>query len=129
MTQRIQRHPYLAVFDGADPSTSTPQRTTSTTPLQALYLLNDKLVHEQSQRFATRLVNERADDPARLQLAYEMAFARPAEQEEIERSGDFLNTVRAKLRESGRAPDKLDAEAWQALVRVLFRVNEFVYLD
>lgn len=26
MTQRIQRHPYLAVFDGADPSTSTPAR-------------------------------------------------------------------------------------------------------
>jgi hypothetical protein len=58
-----------------------------------------------------------------------MAFARPAEQEEIERCRDFLNTVRAKLRESGTAPDKLDAEAWQALVRVLFRVNEFVYLD
>ncbi|MGH9847229.1 MAG: PSD1 and planctomycete cytochrome C domain-containing protein, partial [Blastocatellia bacterium] len=46
MTQRIQRHPYLAIFDGADPSASTPVRTTSTTPLQALYLLNDAFVHE-----------------------------------------------------------------------------------
>ncbi len=52
MTQRIQRHPYLAIFDGADPAASTPVRTTSTTPLQALYLLNDAFVHEQSKQFA-----------------------------------------------------------------------------
>ncbi|HSM76836.1 MAG TPA: DUF1553 domain-containing protein, partial [Bryobacteraceae bacterium] len=36
MTQRIQRHPYLAIFDGPDPSASTPLRVASTTPLQAL---------------------------------------------------------------------------------------------
>ncbi|HND56691.1 MAG TPA: DUF1553 domain-containing protein, partial [Pirellulaceae bacterium] len=48
MTQRIQRHPYLALFDGADPSTSTGARLTSTTPLQALFLLNDPLLHRQT---------------------------------------------------------------------------------
>lgn len=58
MTQRIQRHPYLAIFDGADPSASTAFRMTSTTPLQALYLLNDPFVHEQSEKFAGRLLSE-----------------------------------------------------------------------
>ncbi|MDX1925144.1 MAG: DUF1549 domain-containing protein, partial [Pirellulaceae bacterium] len=52
MTQRIQRHPYLAIFDGADPSTSTGSRMSTTTPLQALYLLNDPFVHEQAKRVA-----------------------------------------------------------------------------
>lgn len=62
MTPRIQRHPYLAIFDGADPSTSTPARQTSTTPLQALYLLNDKFVHEQAEGLARRLHAESNDD-------------------------------------------------------------------
>ena len=41
MIQRIQRHPFLAIFDGADPAASTALRLTSTTPLQALFLLNE----------------------------------------------------------------------------------------
>src|SRR5579871_3215853 len=44
MTQRIQRHPFLGLFDGADTNASTARRVTSTTPLQALYLMNDPFV-------------------------------------------------------------------------------------
>ena len=94
MTQRIQRHSYLAIFDGADPSTSTAARP---------------------------------DDPARLQLASELAFARPATPDETADAQQFLTAIRAKLRDTGTPADKLDAEAWQAMVRVLFRLNEFVY--
>jgi hypothetical protein len=129
MTQRIQRHPYLAIFDGADPSVSTPQRATSTTPLQALYLLNDPLVHEQSRRFAARLLSQRDDNTAHLQLAYTLAFARPPEAGELAQALEFLSAARTRLGASGTAGDKLDLEAWQALVRVLFRLNEFVYLE
>jgi hypothetical protein len=129
MTQRIQRHPYLAIFDGADPSVSTPSRTASTTPLQALYLLNDPLVHEQSRRFAERLLSERKDDTERLQLACSLAFCRPAQTAETADALKFLESMKAKLSASGTAPEKLDSEAWQALVRVLLRLNEFVYLD
>src|SRR5262249_24208516 len=63
MTQRIQRHPYLALFDGPDTNASTAVRTTSTTPLQALYLINDPFIHEQAERFAARLAAE-CPDPA-----------------------------------------------------------------
>jgi hypothetical protein len=129
MTQRIQRHPYLAIFDGADPSVSTPQRTTSTTPLQSLFFLNDSLIHEQAKRFAQRLVTERSDDGSRLELASEVAFARQAKPEEVERAMQFLTAVRAKLSETVTSPEELEAATWQALVRVLFRLNEFVYLD
>lgn len=129
MTQRIQRHPYLAIFDGADPSVSTPLRATSTTPLQSLYFLNDSLVHEQAKRFADRLITEQSEDSARLQLASELAFARPARPDEIERAVQFLTAARAKLSETQSSPEKLESETWQALVRVLFRLNEFVYLD
>jgi hypothetical protein len=36
-----------------------PARLTSTTPLQALYLLNDAFVHEQASGFARRVLAER----------------------------------------------------------------------
>src|SRR5215216_6544409 len=97
MTQRIQRHPYLAIFDGADPSVSTPIRTASTTPLQALYLLNDPFVHEQSRRFAQRLLAERCEDSERLRLAYTLAFARPPESDETADALEFLGAAREKL--------------------------------
>src|SRR4029077_12432567 len=67
MTQRIQRHPFLALFDGADTNASTARRVTSTTPLQALYWLNDPFVHEQAKRFAARLLAEQPDDAGRVE--------------------------------------------------------------
>ena len=127
MTQRIQRHPYLAVFDGADPSTSTPVRSTSTTPLQALFLLNDPLVHTQAKRVAERIA---AQEPAeRIASLYALLFARPATAAEITAATGYLDTLHAKLKASGTSIDRLDVEALASLVRVMFRLNEFVYLD
>ena len=129
MTQRIQRHPYLAIFDGADPSTSTAARTTSTTPLQALFLLNDKFVHEQSQAFAARIIKSAKDDPARIQFAYQSALGRSAEKEEVAQCRKFLADVRQRLTDTGTPPADLETESWRAMVRALLRLNEFVYLD
>jgi hypothetical protein len=128
MTQRIQRHPYLAIFDGADPAASTPVRTTSTTPLQALYLLNDAFVHEQSKLFAARVAKE-SDDVRRLELAYALALGRKPEPGERAQAREFLATARKKLHDGGTSPEQIDAEAWRAMVRVVFRLNEFVYID
>jgi hypothetical protein len=127
MTQRIQRHPYLAIFDGADPAASTPVRTTSTTPLQALYLLNDSFVHEQSKLFARRVVAAGKNDTERLNAAYRLALGRKPESSESAQAKEFLSAVRTKLQE--RESKDIDAEAWQAMVRVILRLNEFVYID
>jgi mono/diheme cytochrome c family protein len=129
MTQRIQRHPYLALFDGADPSASTAVRTSSTTPLQALFLLNDSFVHEQGAAFARRIQFAGADDPTRLQFAYRTALGRPADAVEIERCTEFLGSLRRQLANSAMAPEAVEAECWRALVRSLVRLNEFAYLD
>jgi hypothetical protein len=56
-------------------------------------------------------------------------FSRPAQPEEVADALAFLASVREKLPDTGTAPEKADTEAWQAMVRVLFRLNEFVYLD
>jgi hypothetical protein len=128
MTQRIQRHPYLAIFDGADPSTSTAARTTSTTPLQALYLLNDPLVHEQSRRIADRILAQASDAEARVAFTYELLFARAASGDEVTAAKDFLASAEKLLAGAGDA-GAIATEAWRAYVRSLLRLNEFVYLD
>jgi hypothetical protein len=129
MTQRIQRHPYLAIFDGADPAASTPVRTASTTPLQALYLLNDSFVHEQSRHFATQILSKGQSDADRMETAYRLALGRKPDAFEKAQAKEFLTSVRTRLQERDTAPDRIEAEAWQSMARVIFRLNEFVYVD
>jgi hypothetical protein len=124
MTQRIQRHPFLAIFDGADPATSTPKRLTSTTPVQSLYLLNDPLVHECAERFAAEVVNCGPEFETRLEFAFRSALGRRPTSLEIAKSFEFVEAY-AKSSESVDS----DLRPWQALVRVLFRLNEFIYVD
>jgi len=119
MTQRIQRHPFLAIFDGADTGASTGSRITSTTALQSLYFLNDPFVHEQAAGLAERMTKRAADEADRIDWAYRLLFARPPSEEETKRAVLYLKQVR-------EATD--DATAWESLARSLFRLNEFVYL-
>ena len=129
MTQRIQRHPYLAIFDGPDPSTSTPMRLTSTTPLQALFLLNDSFTHQQAEKLTDRLLASQPDENSRIQHAYQLMFARLCRADEQAAGVGYLNKARTLLREAGTPNDALESQAWQSYVRSLLSLNEFVYID
>ncbi|HVA49716.1 MAG TPA: DUF1553 domain-containing protein [Pirellulales bacterium] len=127
MTQRIQRHPYLALFDGPDPNTSTDVRTSATVPLQALWLMNDPFVAEQAARLADRLLASAGDDRQRVDLGFRLAFGRHCRSEECERAVTYLNQYLRQLAASGAAADA--REAWASYARILLTANEFVYLD
>ena len=129
MTQRFQKHPFLALFDGADPNASTAERLTSTTALQALFLMNDAFLHDQAQGFAARLMSERSDDSGRLKRAYELAVGRPASADEQAEAMGFLERARASLRAGGVAADQLTQEAWKSFVRALFLTHELIYVE
>jgi hypothetical protein len=120
MAQRFQRHPFFALFDGADTNASTDRRLTSTTPLQALYLMNDPFVHAQAKRFAERVRGEAKDDRGRVERAYLLLFGRPPSDTEVNAASEYLAAVSKKA--GGEA-------AWQSLARALFLSNEFVYID
>ncbi|HYH67821.1 MAG TPA: PSD1 and planctomycete cytochrome C domain-containing protein [Urbifossiella sp.] len=124
MTQRFQRHPFLALFDGADTNASTDRRLVSTTPLQALYLMNDPFVHAQAKRFAARVRGAAEGDAARVGRAYLLLFGRPPDAGEVAAATDYLAAVARKV----GGPRAEDA-AWESLARALFLSNEFVYLD
>ncbi|HKA06953.1 MAG TPA: DUF1553 domain-containing protein, partial [Gemmataceae bacterium] len=129
MTQRIQRHPFLALFDGADTNASTATRVMSTTPLQALYLMNDPFVHTQARRLTERLIAECSDDSGRIERAYLLLFGRPPTGEDIASARAYLGRVSEKLRSAGEPKVRVSAKAWESLARGLMLSNEFVYVD
>ncbi|HLQ44122.1 MAG TPA: DUF1553 domain-containing protein, partial [Planctomycetaceae bacterium] len=110
---RSGRNPFLEVFDCPDPSTKTPRRAVTTTPLQALSLLNNSFMLRMSERLAERVKREAGEDVA----------------SQMRRAGLLIY---------GRSPTNEDVAAWRefvaahglpALARVLFNSNEFLYVD
>jgi hypothetical protein len=129
MTQRIQRHPYLALFDGPDTNTTSDQRFSSTVPLQALFLMNNPWVRGQAEGFAQRLLSAAPDAARRIESAYEAAFGRPAHPAEIERGNEFCKACAAELERAGCEAGRIELESWTSYARILLTANEFFYLD
>ena len=125
MTPRLKRHPYLALFDGADPNSSTGRRLATTVPTQSLFFMNDPFVHEQAEALAKREISTSSDDRARLQSVFERTLGRLPTPEETDDSLAFLSAERA---EEPETPDR-DLRAWSALSRTLFARNEFLFID
>ena len=127
MTQRIKRHPFLALFDGADPNATTPDRRTTTVPTQALFFLNDPFVHAKSEKCASRLQAAAPDEPQRIALAHRLVLGRAPSAMELKDGGEFLAEYRAELAAAGQGNPELRALA--AYVRTLFGSNEFLHID
>jgi hypothetical protein len=129
MVQRQKRHPFLSLFDAADPNVSTEERSTTVTPAQSLYLMNDPFVHEKSAALAARLMKEATEDGERVKLAYELTAAREPDADEFVRAGMFLGRYREKLGSLGKTADEQQQGAWSAFSRVLLTSNGFLFVD
>jgi hypothetical protein len=126
MIQRIQRHPFLALFDAPDANTSTDIRPDSTVPLQALYLMNHPFLQIQAERFARRVLGQSATETERVRLACELAWSRLPTAREIDRARKFLQQYRQA---DGNAQAAPELSAWTSYARVLLTANEFFYVD
>ena len=116
MVQRQRRHPFLALFDGADPNASTAARQTTTVPTQALYFMNDPFFHQQAAGSGQRWLEVPEAD--RVNACFQQLFQRAATPEEQQRVGQFLADYPGE-----------PAERWAALARVLLASNEFLHVD
>ena len=117
MVQRQRRHPFLALFDGADPNASTPVRQSTTVPTQALYYLNDSFFHEQAAVLSQSLLAT-SNDAERLRMVFEAILQRkPKGSEDV----DLLEFIH---RYPGGA-----VEGWSAAIRILMASNEFNYVE
>ena len=129
MTQRNRRHPYLALFDSADPNLSIGRRQPTITPTQALYLMNSVFVHTQANGLARRLIRSQGTTDERVRLAFELVHGRQPPQAEFQAAVDFIPAYVERL--SSTAEDKADRQlaAWSALARVVLTSNAFLFVD
>ncbi len=106
------KDPLLETLDCPDPSVKTPRRAVTTTPLQALGLMNDTFVLRQARCLAARLESIAGHDvPEQVNRAYRLTLGRRPRESERERAS-------ALVREAGLAE-----LAW-----VLLNSSEFLYL-
>lgn len=72
------KDPLLESFDCPDPSVKTPRRSVTTTPLQALGLMNGSFVQRQARHLADRATMAAPDDlPGAVRTAWKLALGRP----------------------------------------------------
>jgi hypothetical protein len=114
---RTSKSPFEGLFDGADPTAHTDQRTVSTAAPQALFLLNHPFVENAALALVRRLPNGSGD--ARVSRLYALLYGRPPAREEI---GWGLALVQDFSPEG-------EERAWSDLARVLLCANEFVIVD
>lgn len=129
MQQRIRAHPQLSIFDGADTNAAIGRRTPSTTPLQALFMMNDPFVHGRADNFAVRVGLAYADNARRIEYAYRLAFGRKPIPAELRRGLQYLREVRADLAEIGVDEEAHTRAALASYLRVLLGSSEFIFVD
>jgi Protein of unknown function (DUF1553)/Protein of unknown function (DUF1549)/Concanavalin A-like lectin/glucanases superfamily len=106
------RDPVLEVLDCPDPSVKTPRRTATTTPLQALTMMNNPFADRMARSFASRVRAEAGDAvAAQVHLAYRLAFGREPTNAERERA----------IRAAGQAG--MHSVCW-----ALLNASEFVFV-
>ncbi len=129
MTQRIQRHPFLALFDGPDTNTTTAMRTSALVTPQSLYLMNSPEMMSIASDFATRLRTESDDVQDRIERAYVLCFTRQPTTDEMQRDAASLSTLRAAVESTDVSADRCEHEAWRSYASVFLSSNEFFYVD
>jgi hypothetical protein len=119
--------PMLLAFDAPIPFNTIGGRNVSNVPAQALILLNDPLVVEQSRVWARRVLAGGQSPEQRIDAMYLAAFAREPDDDERAAALAFLEVQGAQL---GLSPEaaRSSEDVWADLGHVLFNVKEFIFV-
>jgi len=100
--------PMMASFDAIVFSESCERRINTTTPLQALNMMNGDLLREESAELAARIEKLGGDRKQQVERAFEIALQRPPKPAELE---------------------MFQMHPLTRICRVLLESNEFLYVD
>ncbi len=109
---RAARVDVLTDFDCPDPAFAEPRRASTTTPLQALTLMNHRFSLDMTRFLTERLEREAADVDARVALAFELAYARTPTDAERSASRKLIET-----------------HGLRSFCRALLNSNEFIFVN
>jgi hypothetical protein len=119
----------LGLFDFPDAMTVAGERATTTIPAQALYLMNNPWVIQQSQGAADRILKGPGSDEQRIGQAYRMFLSRRPTTEETFNATSFLKRYAETLTNENVPRTQIWQRSWSALCQALFASAEFSYLD
>ena len=133
-SKRANLFPFLESFGAPRTLQSCARRDASMGPIQALDLLNDEFVREQSRYFAERVLWESAaETEARVRTAYRLSLGRVPTSPELSRAVSFLEAQTAQYKNDlGKQASSDSQRRMRALVdfcQSLFASNEFIYID
>ncbi len=129
MQQRIKKHPFFALFDGADTNATTADRLISTTPVQALFLMNNVFVFQEGEHLAARLESSAPELRARIDRAHRLVFARTATADELNTAEAYILEYQEKLRTTTMPSGEYPRAALASYARVLLSSDEFMFVD
>ncbi|MGH9839615.1 MAG: PSD1 and planctomycete cytochrome C domain-containing protein [Blastocatellia bacterium] len=129
MQQRLKKHPFFEVFDGADTNATTDGRAQSITPVQALFLMNSPMMHTQSDQFAVRIGMAYDTIHKRVDYAFRLAYGRAVKPDEVREAQSYLQQTRGVLQANGTPVEQLNRKALASYLRVVMSSNEFLYVD
>jgi hypothetical protein len=109
---RSQPQPFMDTLNCADPSSSVPKRSETLTALQALGMLNNRFMVAMADRFAKRLEGESTDRQTQIKTAFQLTAGRDPDNAEMELLEGYY-----------------DRHGLKNTCRVLFNINEFIFVD
>jgi hypothetical protein len=134
--------PSMIIFDAPTREACVVRRQMSSTPLQALALLNDEMYIEASRKFAERMIKEGGSSPAqRLGWAMRLATSRPTTAQEVgileqglkRRLAQYRadRTAAEKLLSAGESPrdkgvDTAELAAYTTVASVILNLDEVI---
>ena len=119
--------PMMLAFDTPIPFNSIGRRNQSNVPAQALIMMNDPMVVEQSRKWAEKLVTQEASMAERVGQVYFQAIGRKPTPFEMKQAHTFLRKQAAAL---GIDEDNVSGsvELWSDFCHVVFNTKEFIYI-
>jgi hypothetical protein len=107
----------LRTFDFPSPDATSPQRTDTTVPQQALFLMNSPFAQDCARRLVQRPdVASVKDVEERVQRLYRLLLGRSASADEMKLAREFLGDGGAMV-------------SWEWYAQALLLTNEFVFVD
>lgn len=146
-TRRSVPYPMLETFDMASPQKVHSKRSITTSPLQALALINNEQVFKSSQALAGRVIREAGGDPAKqIERLYQIVYSRTPDKFEKTTLLSFLDRQESLFRDQAIAQGKVSMAvpvglntsqarnsepvrlaAFVDLTHTLLNSNEFIY--
>jgi len=112
----------LAVFDYPDSSVVNGARETTNVPSQGLYMLNNDFVRAQARYVSQRLMSGNDSSEDRVNLAFRLILARPANAYEQKAAAAFFSRIASNTKAN-------PADAWTDFCLALYNTAEFRYLN